>query len=74
MRADLKITLAVVVALVLQAIGALLWAGRAAERLDAVERRLAEQQPVAERLARLEAQMAIAQASLDRIEAHAERR
>jgi len=68
MKFDLRITAVVIVALALQTGGALLWAGRAAARLDEMEAQVAAARPLSERLARLEAQMNEAQASLDRIE------
>jgi hypothetical protein len=61
-------------ALAVQAIGALVWAGGASARLDEIEARLQLQQPVAERLARLETQMLLAQKSLDRIERRLDRK
>jgi hypothetical protein len=45
-----------------------MWAGRAAARLDEVERAVATQPEVAERLARLEEQVADARRALSRIE------
>ena len=71
---DRRFGLALVVTVLLQTAGALIWAGRAAERLDAVEQRLALQQPLAERLARLEVHADDARASLDRIERRLEAR
>lgn len=72
-RFDRQVTLAVVFALVVQTGGALLWAGGAAERIAAVERRMEGWAGVAERLARLEAQADANRASLLRIEARLER-
>ena len=60
--------LAVIVAIALQAAGALLWAGQAAARIDELQGRIEAQAPVAERLARLEEQAAATRAALDRIE------
>jgi type VI protein secretion system component VasK len=65
---DPRVTIAVILALILQTAGALMWAGRAAARLDAVERAVATQPEVAERLARLEEQVGEARRSLTRIE------
>lgn len=65
---DPRITLALILALFLETAGGLIWAGRAAARLDAVERAVATQPEVAERLARLEEQMTDAHRSLARIE------
>ncbi|WP_228445674.1 hypothetical protein [Terricaulis silvestris] len=50
----------------------MIWAGRAAARLEEVERAVATQPEVAERLARLEEQVADARRSLARIEARLE--
>ena len=68
MSFDRKLTLGVLLTIGLQLIGALMWAGAAAERLKSVETRLEQQRPVAERLARLEAEMVAARRQLDRIE------
>jgi hypothetical protein len=73
MKADLRVTLAIVVAIALQIVSALTWAGKAAARIEALETRLESHAPVAERLARLEAQMVAAQSSLDRIETRLDR-
>ena len=53
MKIDPRITLALIFALFLETAGGLIWAGRAAARLDEVERAVATQPEVAERLARL---------------------
>lgn len=63
-----KIPMALIVALTVQTIGGLVWAGGAAARIDALEERVAEQRLVAERLARLEEQSVATRASLGRIE------
>ncbi len=68
MKIDPRITLALIFALFLETAGGLIWAGRAAARLDEVERAVAIQPEVAERLARLEVQVADARQSLARIE------
>lgn len=68
MKLDARITLALILALFLETAGGLIWAGRAAARLDAVERAVATQPEVAERLARLEEQMTEARRALARIE------
>ena len=65
---DRHITLALILALALQAGGVLVWVGRTAARIEEMEQRLDRQGPIAERLARLEEQAAAARASLDRIE------
>lgn len=67
-----RIPMALAIALVIQAIGALLWAGGAAARIGALETRVAEQRLVAERLARLEEQSLAMRASLERIEGRLE--
>ncbi len=68
-RIDRQVTPAVILALIIQTGAALLWAGGAAERIAAVERRMERQSGVNERLARLEAQADANRASLQRIEA-----
>lgn len=68
MKIDARITLALIFALFLETAGGLIWAGRAAARLDEVERAVATQPEVAERLARLEEQVTDARRSLARIE------
>ncbi len=69
-----KIPVALVVALVVQTIGGLVWAGGAAARISTLEEKVAEQALVAERLARLEAQGEAMRASLERIERQLEGR
>lgn len=68
MSFDRKLTIGVLLTIGLQLIGALMWTGAAAERLKSVEAQLTEQRPIAERLARLEAEMGAARRQLDRIE------
>ncbi|MEQ1491013.1 MAG: hypothetical protein ABL932_10740 [Terricaulis sp.] len=68
MKIDARVTLALILALFLETAGGLIWAGRAAARLDEVERAVATQPEVAERLARLEEQVSEARRSLSRIE------
>jgi hypothetical protein len=72
-RLDRQISAALLVAVALQAAAALLWAGKASARIDDMQRRLEAQAPVAERLARLEAQAEASRQSLVRIEARLER-
>ncbi|PHS27699.1 MAG: hypothetical protein COA84_03895 [Robiginitomaculum sp.] len=67
------ISLALILTIVLQSAAALLWAGAAAERINQLERRTADQDGVSERLARLEEQVGQARASLNRIEKRLER-
>lgn len=68
MKFDPRITLALLLALFLETAGGLIWTGRAAARLDAVERSVATQPEVAERLARVEAQLDDVRRSQARIE------
>ncbi|HRE44322.1 MAG TPA: hypothetical protein PKY87_10170 [Terricaulis sp.] len=68
LKIDPRITIAVIVTIILQTAGALLWAGQAAARLEAVERAVAIQPEVADRLARLEEQVSDARRALGRIE------
>ena len=72
-RLDRQVSVAVLVAVALQAAAALLWAGKASARIDDMQRRLEAQAPVAERLARLEEQATATRQSLARIEARLER-
>jgi len=62
------ISLALILTVILQSAAALLWAGAAAERINQLERRTANQDGIAERLTRLEVQVVQARASLNRIE------
>ncbi|KAF0117241.1 MAG: hypothetical protein FD163_2069 [Hyphomonadaceae bacterium] len=65
---DNRVTLAIILTFLIQAVAALMWLGAAAHRLDVIEVRVNQQAPIAERMARLEAQMVSATATLDRIE------
>ncbi len=69
-----KITLAVIVALIVELGGVFMWTGSAAERLSAVETRVSAQGNFAERLARVEAQQQLALEQLTRIERRLESR
>lgn len=70
---DLKKTAtALGVALAIQTVGGLVWAGGAAARIATLEDRVGEQRLVAERLARLEEQGAATRASVQRIETRLE--
>lgn len=73
MKFDARITFALILALFLETAGGLVWTGRAAARLDEVERAVATQPEVAERLARLEEQLSEARRSLARIEQRLDR-
>jgi hypothetical protein len=63
-----KTAAALGVALAVQTVGGLVWAGGAAARIAALEARVGEQQLVAERLARLEEQGVATRAAVERIE------
>ncbi len=63
-----RVPVALIVALVVQTIGGLLWAGGAAARIATLETRVGEQQLVAERLARLEEQGVATRQAVERIE------
>jgi hypothetical protein len=65
---EVRITIAVGAALIVQTALALLWAGAAAERLTQLERKADEGAEIIERTARLEEQTAAIRASLVRIE------
>ncbi len=67
-----KMATALAVALAVQTIGGLVWAGGAAARIGTLEARVGEQRLVAERLARLEEQGAATRASVERIETRLE--
>jgi len=70
---DLKKTAAALgVALTVQTIGGLVWAGGAAARIATLEERVGEQRLVAERLARLEEQGVATRAAVARIETRLE--
>lgn len=69
-----KVPVALIVALMVQTVGGLVWAGGAAARIATLEQRVAEQRLVAERLARLEAQGEATRAAVDRIERRLETR
>lgn len=73
MKFDPRVTYALILALFLETAGGLIWAGRAAARLEEVESAVATQPEVAERLARLEEQVTDARRSLARIEQRLER-
>jgi hypothetical protein len=73
-RLDRRVSLAVVLAIVIETAGALIWAGAAAERIDQLEVESAQSGMANERLARLEAQAVAMRAQLDRIEARLDQR
>lgn len=68
MSFDRRLTIGVVLAVAVQSAGVLLWAGAAAERVSTLEERVRDAQPVAERLARVEAELGAMRMQLDRIE------
>jgi type VI protein secretion system component VasK len=74
MKFDNKLGLALIFTIVIQTAGVLMWAGAAAARLEEVERRIEDQRPVSERLARLEVRAEETHAALDRIERRLDRR
>ena len=63
-----RLPIALLVALIVQTIGGLVWAGGAAARIATLEVRVGEQRLVAERLARLEEQGVATRAAVERIE------
>jgi len=65
---DRTITLGLVVTVMLQTAGALIWAGATEARLNTLETQMALTPAVAERLARLEGQSIVMAQSLSRIE------
>ncbi len=73
-RLDRRISLAVVLTILLETAGALMWAGAAAERIDQLELSAGQSGLANERLARLEAQTVAMRAQLDRIEARLDQR
>ncbi len=64
-----RLPAAVIVALIVQTAGALVWGGGAAARIAALEARVEQQSSVIERLARLEEQATATRAAIERIEA-----
>jgi hypothetical protein len=68
MLIEKKLTLAVVLAMLVESAGVLVWAGAASERLKEVELRVAAQSAMAERMARVEVRQEEAAAQLTRIE------
>ncbi|MEL6857562.1 MAG: hypothetical protein AAFO74_04200 [Pseudomonadota bacterium] len=69
---ETKIGIALALSIGLQSAAALLWAGAAAERIEVLEKQVERAEPVAERLARMEALLELTRAQLDRIEAKVE--
>jgi outer membrane murein-binding lipoprotein Lpp len=73
MRLEKRIPLALIGAMLLQTMGALIWAGGAAERIAHAEAEASRVQELAERSVRLEAQSAAMRETLVRIEAKVDR-
>lgn len=71
---DRTVTLSLIFAVIVQTTGALLWAGGAEARIEALEAHHNLHPPVSERLARIEEQMIMTRRSLIRIEARIEAR
>lgn len=69
-----KLATGLMVALAVQTVGGLVWAGGAAARIATLEDRVGEQRLVAERLARLEEQGVATRAAVERIERKLEER
>ena len=63
-----KLAVGLIVALAVQTVGGLVWAGGAAARISTLEAQVGEQRLVAERLARLEEQSIATRAAVGRIE------
>lgn len=68
MLVEKKVTLAVILAVVLESAGVLMWVGSTSEKLRKVEDRVASQADLAERLARVEVRLELAAQQLGRIE------
>ena len=67
---DTRMTLALLFTICIEAVAGLLWIGAAAQRLTVLEASVSAQQPISERMARMEVQMTGVRATLDRIENH----
>ena len=65
---QIRVTVAVSLALIVQTALALIWAGSAAERLSQLEKRANEKAQLIERTARLEEQVFTIRTTLERIE------
>jgi hypothetical protein len=68
MEIEKKVTVGLIVAILVQTGGALVWAGSAAERIRGVETELDDRKMVTERLVRVEAQLESVSGQLNRIE------
>jgi hypothetical protein len=71
---DMRITAAILITIALEAVAGLLWIGAAAQRLDALERQIAQSSPISERMARLETEMIALRTTLVRIETRLDRK
>ena len=69
-----RVPTALLIALTVQTVGGLVWAGGAAARIGTLEERVGEQRLVSERLARLEEQSTATRAAVERIETRLEAR
>ena len=65
---DKRVPIALILAILFQTAGALMWAGAATERLSQLESQAYDRRGLIERTARLEEQTRHLQATLDRIE------
>ena len=72
MEIEKKVTISLIMAILIQTGGALVWAGAAAERISNVEAELNGRKSVSERLVRVEAQLEDVRAQLGRIERRVE--
>ncbi|MEZ5945907.1 MAG: hypothetical protein R3C13_08375 [Hyphomonas sp.] len=72
MEIEKKVTISLIMAILIQTGGALVWAGAAAQRIAAVETELHERKSISERLVRVEAQLEDVRAQLGRIERRVE--
>lgn len=70
---DRRVTTAVALAVVVEAVGVVFWAGAAAQRIEQLEASVVEMRPLDARLTRIEAQLSAARGQLDRIQARLER-
>jgi hypothetical protein len=68
MLVEKKVTLAVILAVVLESAGVLMWVGATSEKLKEVEVRVAAQADMADRLTRVEVHLELAGRQLNRIE------
>ena len=74
MEIEKKVTIGLIIAILVQTGGALVWAGSAAERIRTVEAELNDRKTVSERLVRVEAQLEAVSGQLNRIERRMEAR